>query len=67
MYINGELDGSELVGSSTERPQPDGQVVLGREYTDEDVNYADVTVDELYFWDEALGTAAIEEVYNWYR
>ncbi len=67
IYRDGVLDGSTLTGSTVAPYETHGDVVLGRLQAERDMNYADVTVDELYFWDEALGTAAIEEVCSWYQ
>ncbi len=66
LVIDGNLWGSENVVNDQARIANSGEVVLGRQFTSEDSNYADVTVDELYFWEEALGSAEIEAVYNWY-
>ncbi len=47
-----------------EGDQSAGDVVLGRAKTAEDSNYADVSVDELFFWNQALGPAVARELYN---
>ncbi len=67
MYIDGHLRGSDFEAMNASRIENSGEVVIGRQFTLEDKHYADVTVDELYFWEEALCSAEIEVVYNWYQ
>ncbi len=43
-----------------------GDIVVGRAYTLADGLYSDLTVDELYLWDEALRGTQIGDLYNWY-
>lgn len=67
LYINGNLVGSESVGWDDRTfPESSGEVVMGRVTTQVDMQYAHVTVDELYFWTESLTTDQVGEVYNWY-
>ncbi len=68
MFINGIFVSSDSVGWSPDQGFREnmGDVVLGREFTSADYNYADATVDELYFWEEALSEDQIAALYNWY-
>ncbi len=64
LYLNGSLAGSDFSGSVVTFGESTGNVTLGREYTAYDMHYADVTMDELFFWNEALGAAVIQDIYN---
>ena len=69
MYINGAHVDSDQTGWNPDGGFPGqntGVVVLGRKYSGIDDFYADVSVDELYYWEEPLGGAQIAELYNWY-
>ncbi len=68
MYIDGAL--ISTADSGWDRggfADNEGDVVLGREYTSGDHNYADATVDELYFWEEALSDVQTAALYNLYN
>ncbi len=64
LHFNGSLVASELVGSKYNgiSGSTNGSVILGRDKTIVNRHYADVTVDELYFWNEPLGAAVIHEL-----
>ncbi len=66
LHINGSLTGHAPIGAHLNTSTTSGDVVLGREYGEIDVHYADVSVDELYFWTQPLDAAAIWELYSWY-
>ncbi len=66
MYINGSLVKSNLSGAPRSFGETSGNVVLCRDEAMKDKNYADVMVDELYFWNQPLGAAVVEEIYESY-
>ncbi len=66
VYMDGNLVGSDLIGLPEISDLCDGNVVLGRGYASRDSYYGDVTVDELYFWDQPLGAAVVQQLYNTY-
>ena len=41
-----------------------GRIVVGREFTDQDRNYASLQVDELIFFNQALNNSEIQLIYN---
>ena len=57
------MDGAEVASSTTKGGGPyvagDGRIVVGREYTDKDWNYASVEVDELTFFNRSLSSDEI--------
>lgn len=61
---NGNLIGSDLVGSPKSHSNTSGNVVVGKIFADHDWQCADVTLDELYFWDQPFGAAVIQHLYN---
>ncbi len=68
-YIDGSLIASNSVGVSSSagsQGNTTGHVILGRGEANRDENYADLTVDELCFWNQALNSAVIQELYNLY-
>ena len=66
VYFNGSLVDSNFVGSSVSHEESTGIFFLGKEYSARDENYAEVIVDELYFWNQPLGAAVIQQLYNLY-
>lgn len=66
LYIDGALAQSSSSWNSFTGVDPLGDVALGKKYTEQDSKYADVTVDELCYWREALTDHQVELVYNWY-
>ncbi len=68
LYINAVLVSTKSNGWSPDGGfrESAGEVLLGREFGSGDYNYADATVDELYFWEEALSGGQIAALYAWY-
>ncbi len=65
VYFNGVLIASDFDGPSVDLvDNSGGNVILGKEAVNKDKSFADVTVDELYFWNQPLGAAVIQELYN---
>ncbi len=60
-YVDGNLAGVDLVGVAETSTDAAGDVVIGRMYTSGDAKYADLTVDEIWFWTQALNVAQIVE------
>ena len=42
----------------------DGRIVVGRQYTNSDRNYASVEVDELIYFNAALTSDDVQSIYN---
>ncbi len=66
VYINGSLVETDSFGPDHSHEETTGNVVLGRTYAMKDRRYANVTVDELMFWDKPLSTDVIQKLYNLY-
>ncbi len=66
LYFNGSLIGSEFIGTPVSYGESTGIVILGGSYASRRHSHADVTVDELYFWNQPLGAAALQDFYNSY-
>ena len=62
------IDGSELMSDTAKDAWSfsagDGMVVVGRDYTDADKEYASVQVDELIFFNQVLSNDHINKLYN---
>lgn len=64
VYLNGDLTGSDFIGSPESYGDSFGNVVLGNVFINTDNYYGDFSVDELYFWNKPFGALAIQELYN---
>ncbi len=67
VYLNGSHVDSNFVGDPVSFGESNGNVILGREYLAQNFRYADVIVDELLFWNQPLGAAVIQKIYNSYN
>ena len=55
---------SDAVKERVDRSTGDGRIVVGREYTDRDMDYASVQVDELIYCDAVLTSDDVQLIYN---
>ena len=62
IYLDGVQAGSGGTKNATSLSPGEGRVVVGRAYTDLDVHYASVDIDELLFFNEKLN----EDIFNMY-
>ena len=64
VYFNGAEAGRDTTKVSKTFSGGDGRVVLGRQKTDSDGNYASVDVDELLFFNTKLSNAQVWKIIN---
>ncbi len=65
MYLNGSEIKSDFIGNLNGNfSDTAGSFIIGREYVIKNQYYADVIVAELYFWNQPLGAAVIQQLYN---
>ena len=63
-YYNGQEVASDTDKERVDRSTGDGRIVVGREYTDGDRDYASVQVDELIYFNAVLTHAEVQSIYN---
>ena len=63
VFFDGTGTASDTVWSSDSRSTGDGRIVLGRRYTDQDRDYASVMIDELIYFNKALGDDEINVLF----
>ena len=63
IYHNGEYV-TNIISKSAGKHNPNikGNIVLGRIWTDSDVGYSSIDVDELYFFNRILTTTEIRQI-----
>ena len=64
LFIDGVQVASETTKFSESRSAGDGRIVLGRLLTNVDAFYGSVQVDELIFFNQALTSGEIDDLYN---
>ena len=64
IYYNGAEEGSATNKAGGPYSAGDGRIVVGRIYTDLDLNYASVEVDELIYFNAALTSDEVQSIYN---
>ena len=67
VYHNNKLVGPRTNYYPKESSSGNSQVVLGRQFTDDDNSYTSVQVDELMFFNRNLSASDIEAFYNLYQ
>ncbi len=66
VYLNGCHVYSDLSVSSMSLGHTSGNVILGRDKANRSGGHGDLSVDELYFWNQDLGAAVIKALYDSY-
>ena len=66
IYLDGVQAGSGGTKNGTSLSPGEGRVVVGRAYTNLDVHYASVDLDELLFFNEKLNDKHIKDIFNMY-
>ncbi len=66
VFVNGSYNESDFTGNAGDFGEASGNVILGKVFADRDIQFADVNVDEMYFWDLPLGAVVIEQIYDSY-
>ena len=64
IYYNNRQVASDITKSGQSYDIGDNRVVVGRHYTDEDLDYVSVQVDELIFFNEALSDTDVETLFE---
>ena len=67
-FRDGTLRESQSTGAEDgDKTTGDGRVVVGRRYINTNGDYAHVEVDELIFFNQALSTEEINQLYNMHQ
>ncbi len=66
LYINGTIALSDHKGKNVNYGETQGNVLLGKGKSALDEQYADASVDELYYWNTPLDSAAVQQLYSMY-
>ena len=64
IYLDGTEVGSRTTKTVLARVAGDGRIVVGRRFTNQDMDYANVQVDELNFFNQSLTSAEVQSIYN---
>ena len=64
IYYNNRQVASDITKSGQSYGIGDNRVVVGRHYTDKDLDYVSVQVDELIFFNEALSDTDVEALFE---
>ena len=67
VYHNNKLVGPRTNNYTKESSPGNSQVVLGRQFTDDDNSYTSAQVDDLMFFNRNLSASDIEAFYNLYQ
>ena len=62
LYVNGTLGVSDGKKSSNTHASGDGEVVVGRLFTDSDGDYSGVDVDELLLFNKTLSQSEMQQL-----
>ena len=65
-FRDGALHSNNQIGASGTNTAGDGRVVVGRRYVSRSRDYAQVELDELIFFNEALSNEEVRELYSMY-
>ena len=65
-FRDGALRESESTGADGDATTGDGRVVVGRKCINRNQDYAHAEVDELIFFNQALSTKEVSQLYNMY-
>ena len=64
VFEDGTLDGGTQYEENFDATPGNGSLVLGRQFVDEDDNYAGIDVDELVFFNRKLTVMEVMKIYN---
>ena len=64
LYQNGQEVRSYIARIWLSSSAGDGRIVVGKDYTHSDGNYASVQVDELIYFNTALTDTQVQSIYN---
>ena len=64
IYYNGARVGRDTSKHLYQISTGDGRIVVGRLYTERDLRYASIDVDELIFFNQSLSTTVITGLHN---
>ena len=64
VYFNGELEDTDTHKSGTPKQPGDWRLVIGRQHSDTDEDYASVGVDELLLFNQKLNDEEIQSLKN---
>ena len=65
VYYNGQGVVSDTDKDGGPYPAGDGRIVVGRFFTDKDIGYASMQIDELIFFNKTLSTTDIKHLNSW--
>ena len=64
VYVNGTREGRDKTMYGGANQPGNGELIIGRKYTDWDDKYASVAVDEMTLWNRELSAQEIENLYQ---
>ena len=64
MFIDGEEVASDTTKHGVSYSPGDGRIVVGRYYTNYDLSYPSVQVDELIYFNASLTSDNVQSIYN---
>ena len=64
VFHNGQQVASDTTKDGRTRHAPNGKIVVGRMYTDHNVYYSSIKIDELALFNQALSSTEIRALYN---